>query len=193
MCSLASSVSHTAFHCNHPDSSSLVWDWKQTVWIRRSPADINVSGSDEAWFAWFQMLLLIISLAWSSLPFCPSVCLLLLHLLSLFHFLFCCCFFPVPWFLSYFKIPFLALIFFLSCFPVGIFFFSPPCESPFCSTVATQNGSAVWAEALGKRSVRWRGKKGEAESLQGCRLEVVHFPLSSCLALNRSRIWSLHI
>lgn len=35
----------------------------------------------------------------------------------------------------------------------------PPCASPFCSTVATQSGSAVWAEALGKRSVRQRKKK----------------------------------
>lgn len=54
--------------------------------------------------------------------------------------------------------PFLALIFFPSSFPVG--FFSPSYESPFCSTVATQSGSAVWAEALGKRSDRRRKKKG---------------------------------
>lgn len=65
---------------------------------------------------------------------------------------------PQPLHFSYFKIPFLALIFFLSSFPVR--FFSPSCESPFCSTVATQSGSAVWAEALGKRSVRRREKGG---------------------------------
>lgn len=58
--------------------------------------------------------------------------------------------------LSYFKIPFLALIFFLATLLHG---FSLPCKSLFCSTVATQSGSAVWAQPLGKCSVRQRERR----------------------------------
>lgn len=46
----------------------------------------------------------------------------------------------------------------------------------------------LWGNALSDRE-----KKGEADSLQGCRLEVACLPLSSCLASHRLWIWSLHI
>lgn len=101
-------------------------------------------------FTWFQMLFCYWSFHYSS--FSLSICLLLPHLSALS--------FPHPTssispiLKSLPRIDFSSF----SSSPVG--FFSPSCESPFCSTVATQSGSAVWAEALGKRSVRRRGERG---------------------------------
>lgn len=135
-----------SLHCSHPHSSPLLWDSQQTV------CKAKVFGSNETLghiFTWFQMLFCYWSFHCSQiLPFSLSIS------LSQSPFPACSHFSSSS---PFFKSPFLALIFFLSCFPVG--FFSPFSEGPFCSTVATQSGSAVWAEALGKRSVRQ--KRGE--------------------------------
>lgn len=94
-----------------------------------------------AFKCFFFFLLSICSLAQSSLPLFPSPC----QSVSSPHHLS-----PIS---SYFKTP--SSHWFFSALPSLLFscgiFFSPACESPFCSTVATQNGSAVWAETLGER------------------------------------------
>lgn len=73
----------------------------------------------------------------------------------------CCCWSPHQsnlWSLCVLPI----LPFLISKFPSWhwfFFLFSLPSESLFCSTVATQNGSAVWAESLGNCSLRQRERR----------------------------------
>ena len=150
MCSLASSVSLAR---NPPRQQCSLWGSN-----RQQKKETSAFGSNEAlgrclhaFKCFFFLLLLICSLAQSSLPPFPSPC----RSVSSPHHLS-----PIS---SYFKIPSSHWFFFflppLSSLFLWDFFFSPACESPFCSTVATQKGSAVWAEALGETLCQTERKK----------------------------------
>lgn len=157
-----------------------------SLWIQRSQAEMNVSGSNEALYIYMvsNALKLLIFSSPQSLSF--SACFLFPHrsaLLSPFRFI------PAPRFLPILK-P-LPCIDFLSALLSSGVFRSSLWESILFNSCHTERFCSLsWGSG---ETLCQTEKRGRVESLHGCWLEAVYFPLSSSLASNRLWIWSLHI
>lgn len=193
-----------SLHCNHPDSSTLLWGSNQTCsfspWLLRSLqcAEINVCGSNEALrhslhdikcFSVIDPFILAQS-AFLSLSLSLSVS-------SSFTFLLSSLFFPCSYPLdsSYFKIPSLHWFSSSPLFLWGLFsllLLRVHFVQQLPHRAVLQFELRLWGNAL----VRWREKGGWGQG-RGitARLPIRSrvFPSFSCLASNWSRIWSLHI
>lgn len=138
-------------------------------------------------FTWSQMLWSYwsfhhLSLSPSQLV-SSSLTVLLSFLLSPF------CFIPAPRFLPILK-P-LPCIDFLSALLSSGVFRSSLWESILFNSCHTERFCSLsWGSG---ETLCQTEKRGRVESLHGCWLEAVYFPLSSSLASNRLWIWSLHI
>lgn len=187
VCSLSSSL--TASSATTQTVAALTAGLKPdcfvSVRIPRSPAEINVSGSKRSIripFTWFQMLFCY----WSFHQLNP----VFLHFLSAssFPLTFLLFFFPAP--------PLLPILKSLPCidflpplFSSGIFL-SSLWESILLNSCHTERFCSL-SGGSGETLCQTERKKGEAESLQGCWLEVVHFPLSSIASLPIDREFDL--
>ena len=191
MCSLASSVSLAR---NPPRQQCSLWGSN-----RQQKKETSAFGSNEAlgrclhaFKCFFSLLLLICSLAQSSLPPFPSPC---RSVSSPHHLSPISSYFKIPsshWFFFFFLPPlsplFLWDFFFLSCMWESILFNSCHTER-FCSLSRGSGGNALSDGEEKKKKV---GGEEEAESLQGCWLDSHAFPLFlTSRTQNRLWIWSL--